>query len=261
VKPRPLLEVPVTRSQCVSLFSRPLRALVLALVPVLASCAQGVTYQFPSCDPTKQEIYSLRVSRAYRPSPPEDRLVNRTLPTNDPRRVPFFRAYLYSTYPDFAPIETASEDQRKRSASALGSTEIPTLWLIHGNGISFFLESTSELQDAAPWKRKREESPDGKYWVYANPAFRQGRPSNDATVYFLPKETGRRVLIRCPDDRSNTFPSDANAHCTVESLLNDSPALACVTIGFRVPAADASRWQELTRQVSEKFRSMLSISK
>jgi hypothetical protein len=214
-----------------------------ALLATVAAAAQEVVYEFPSCQRGSKDIQVLAVPSSYGVS--GDRRINERVPPADPGRVTFFRTYLFATYPDFEPLATASAEQKNQTQQALGDAAIPGAWVIHGDGNSFY-----RARDTAP----PEESPDGRYWVFPDRAFRAGRPSGDAMNHFVPKDRGD-VLIMCADRGDNSLPT-SGARCIVQSLVAQPPQLACITVGYRIPPEDLTRWRELDARLQSKVKSM-----
>ena len=218
-----------------------------ALLPGLASGGQNVVYEFPSCVRDSGVVKVLTMPATYGDIGGDRRINNRFAP-GEPGHVTFFRTYLFTTYPDFEPLASASEEAKARTKAALGAASIASAWVIYGNGIEFYL-----ARDKSP----PEETPDGKYWVYPDRIARAGRPSHDRMNNFLPKHTGRDVLIRCADQGENALPRGPQ-RCTVHALMTETPDLACVTVGFRIPAEDLADWASVERRLKQKVRSMLT---
>lgn len=221
--------------------------LLAYLLPAFAFAAHAVVHEFPSCERNSEVTKVLAIPATYG-GDGGDRRINERVPRGHPERVTFFRTYLFTTYPDFEPLESASPEARERTRAALGGLSVATAWVIYGNGIEFYL-----ARDKLP----PDETPDGKYWVYPDRIARSGRPSHDRVNNFLPKNTGRDVLIRCADSGDNALPRGPQ-RCTVHALMTETPDLACVTIGFRIPADDLGHWEAVERRVKAKVRSMIT---
>jgi hypothetical protein len=223
-----------------------LAALVVA-TGALGACSKNVVYEFPSCVQGSSAVSVLTVPKDYGVS--GDRRINERVPPEDPGRVSFFRTYLFTTYPDFAPRATAGEEARARTQQALGDPEIATAWIVHGDALAFHLSRDAQTP--------REESPDGRYWVYPDRFARAGKPSYDRMNHFLPKETGSNVLITCQDRGDNALPVDG-PRCTVESRMLQPPQLACLTVGYRIAPRDLPRWREIDEALKNRVRGFAS---
>jgi hypothetical protein len=235
-------------------------ALFLCFLPALASCADSVTYEFWSCDRSKNEVMVLKMPKSYKPTAPAAAL-NTRVSIHHAETGGLNRTSFFSTYPEFDPIETATEEQKKVTEAALFNTAVSSGTIDYGNAIDFFLLSAVDdptVKRTSEGQRFREESLDGKYWVYPDPSVRNGKGGSDLLAYFLPKDTGRNVLISCRDMKTNVFPPD-NYRCEVRSLMLETPALSCMTVSYRIRAADVPQWRDFDARIKAKIKSMITV--
>lgn len=238
------------------------RVWVFCLLPLFSGCSDVEIYEFWSCDAGTAEVVTLQIPKSYRPTAPSA-FLNKDAPRDSAAREGLNRTSFFSTYPEFDPIDTATEQERKMTEIALVSTNVISGSIDYGNTIDGILYGASHDLGAKPEKpgfRWREESLDGKYWVYPDPWLRNGKGGSDLTAKFLPKETGSSVVISCQDVGKNVLP-DENARCYVSSLMNDSPALSCLTISYRLRAADVPQWRDFDARIKAKIRKMISVRK
>jgi hypothetical protein len=253
---------------------RGLSVLLACLVFSTAGCADSarfVRYEFWNCDETKDEIVVLTMPRTYRPTIPENVLISgKRRPDYSaifqgggvipPDNREFNGTDFYATYPDFDPIGAATSEQIKRTEAALANLAVTSGSIDKGHSIDSVLYGASHelgVRPTRPGFRWREDSVDGKYWVYADPWLRNGGPGSDTMANFLPKNTGFDVLVRCADMRTNAFPPD-HYRCGVYSRFIEVPSLSCITLQYRIRAGDIPRWRELDAKIKAKVQSMVS---
>jgi hypothetical protein len=238
------------------------RVCFFCLLPLFAGCSDVEIYEFWSCDAGTTEVVTLQIPRSYRPTAPSA-FLNKDAPRDSVAREGLNRTSFFSTYPGFDPINTATEKEKKNTETALVNTDVISGSIDYGNTIDGILYGASHDLSVKPEKpgfRWREESLDGKYWVYPDPWLRNGKGGSDLTAKFLPKETGRSVVISCQDVGKNVLP-DENARCYVSSLMNETPALSCLTISYRLRAADVPQWRDFDARIKAKIRKMISVRK
>jgi hypothetical protein len=213
---------------------------------------------------SKQEIYVLDVPKTYRATQGQSDLItvkerkNYDLGIIPPGTMGANFVFLYSTYPEYEPIQTATPEQLFRTEKALFNLEIATLVFRYGTAAGSLYGASHELNGVPEHKnyRVREESADKKYWVYPDVLYRRGLTLSQG-MYFLPKETNFDVLISCADLGKNEFPPP-HYRCSVYSKFVEEPGLACMSVEYRISAADADRWREIDKTVKSKLRSMMT---
>ena len=245
-----------------------------------AGCADSVRfvrYEFWNCDETKDEIVILTMPRTYRPLIRENVLVTgKTRPNfhglfekderaiiTPPEWLEFNGTDFYATYPDFDPIGSATQEQIKTTQAALVNLTVTSGSIDKGHSINGVLYGASHelgVKPDRPGFRWREDSVDGKYWVYPDPWLRNGRGGSTMMANFLPKETGFDVLVQCRDMATNIFPPD-HYRCGVYSRFVEVPSLSCITLQYRIRAGDIPRWRELDAALKAKVQAMVSYRK
>ena len=248
--------------------------LVLFSLLALTNCSDHYTYEFWSCDQSKNEINVIKLPKAYKPTSGEDvrvigkernpykgPLVNRALM---PEEKQFSSAYFFPTYPDFEPLLTATSEQKTVMENYnIGTTfALATGELFRSGGVNWLLrarnnEDISIEKRTLPGHRQREESPDGKYWVWGDARLRKGMPSGDKTAVFAPKGDNPDMFFICRDNNNNQLP-ESPARCAVYTAVSTDPAWSCLMVMYRAPVADIDNWATVNATIKAKFASMMN---
>jgi hypothetical protein len=231
-------------------------AAFLGLSLSLAACADSTRLEFPSCDRPSTAIEVLTIPNSYGLDK-GDKLVDTSLPADDVRRVAFYTTHLFTTYPSFDPLATATSQEKADTQAALGDPRASAAWLTYGNGIEFPLFRDLRPESGQTQAPPALETPDGAYWLYPDRFARSGRPSHDRMNHYYPKDRHRSVVIECLDRGDNGLPT-SGPRCKVLSLFTEKPALSCLTIGFRIRPEDLPNWREFDARLKQKIESMLT---
>jgi hypothetical protein len=251
-----------------------MKILAFALLSfLLTACSDHYIYEFWSCDQSKNEINVLKLPKAYKPAKDEDvRVIGKE---RNPYKGPpvnarpsmleekqFFSTYFYPTYPDFAPLSTATLEQKKAMDNYNIATTIATAELFRSGGVSYTLrakndEDISVEKRTSPGHRIREESVDGKYWLWGDAWLRKGKGASDGTVIFAPKGDNTDMFFICRDNNNNQLP-ESPARCAVYTAVSADPTWSCLMVMYRAPIADIDRWPTVNAAIKVKFSSMMS---
>jgi hypothetical protein len=177
--------------------------LPLLLSFLLTACSDHNTYEFWSCDQNKNEINVLKLPKTYKSTKDEDvRVIGKERnpykgpPANArpsmPEEQQFFQTYFYPTYPDFVPLSIATSEQKKVMDDYNIATTIPTAELFRSGSVTYLLRAKNDEdipleKRTSQGHRKREETVDGKYWLWGDAWLRRGKGVSDGTAIFAPK--------------------------------------------------------------------------
>lgn len=184
---------------------------------VYVEMTSDTTYEFQSCAPGSDLIIVKRVPSGYQPRHVtarirDDQPIGWTegepnAPSRAIYNTGFDNPVLYVTYPDYQPLGKTS--WRKFSRMEYDSKDSLTLLFATiefspGRTVDvvnpYFIHEQNGTRKY-PVQRVREDSVDGKYWVYTQPEQRAKFPYSVAGVkpseptYFMPKDMGVHVLI------------------------------------------------------------------
>lgn len=229
------------------------------------------TYEFPSCVPGSKVINVMRVPYGYQSS-----TANTLIRDDQPigwteKEVNGPAVYLhnggmdstimYSTYPEYQPLGFKS--WRKYSRMEYESRDpnkllFATVEFEPGRGVqpddsSFNHDPNGTRKNSI--ERIREDSIDGQYWTYP-PYDQRTSKSTGRPTYFMPKEMGFHVLIRCTDIGVNAIPKDGQ--CFIRSDWGDDPHLGCRSVVYRIAAKDMPNWREFDARVKQQIKSLIS---
>ena len=250
--------------------------LCIALFAILAltNCSDHYTYEFWSCDQSKNEINVIKLPKAYKPTKDEDlRVVGKErFPYKGPMvngrslmpgEISFQSTYFYPTYPDFMSLSTATLEQKSVLDNYNIATSIPTAELIkRWGGLLGYLSAMNDEEvpiekRTSIWHKKREETVDGKYWLWGDARLRKGMPSGDKTAVFAPKGDNPDMFFICRDNNNNQLP-ESPARCAVYTAVSTDPAWSCLMVMYRAPIADIDNWAAVNAAIKTKFASMMS---
>jgi hypothetical protein len=245
----------------------------LLLSLLLTACSDHYTYEFWSCDQSKNEINVLKLPKAYKPAKDEDvRVIGKernpykgpsvSARPSLPEEKQFFSSYFFPTYPEFAPLSTSTSEQKKAMDNYNIATTIATGELFRSGGVSYLLRSKNDEdipveKRTSPGHRKREETIDGKYWLWGDAWLRKGKGASDSTAIFAPKGDNPDMFFVCRDNNNNQLP-ESPARCAVYTAVSTDPKWSCLMVMYRAPVADIDRWPTVNAAIKARFSSMMS---
>jgi hypothetical protein len=273
---------------------------LLPLMFALTACSGTVTYEFPSCvnyddsgwtrkEPNKPLVLNvMEVPKGYQSNQGQNILISDKEPyhwteeigvvnKNDGvfrvdktlRNTGFNWAVLYGTYPDYLPLGDKSwRDTKENTASKergelvyqFGTLEYHRNLTHRIPPMADFSDTEQERKEKHFTYRVREESKDGKFWVYPFPRNNQlplGYSDAKEWIYFVPKGEEKTTVITCKNDGNDSWRKDF--HCFVNSNFNkDTPHLSCRSLTYRIHPNDIYNWRDIDVKAKKAFATLIT---